>query len=386
MTRRPLILMLFLFAGVVAWALAEPTVAELEQNRRKLEAWRAHPEQLERLRRDLRAFMDLAAEQRDRIVRLDEGIHKEPAPTQARFEHVLKRYSDWLDRLPEKDRKAIQQAPDNAARLALIRSLRDEVWMSSRPKAQRDAWEKLQGDARADFVKRLRLEARQHHLDWLLASRFWHELESKQPMPCRVGDFSERVQKYVNEYLMWSLTDEEKQKLAAAEGRWPDYPQVLMEIAGRHPSALPPPDKALPRHLDQLPLPIRQKVSVEKKGGGKKSLLPKLAQFDNSPNFASKAVEVATKEGKFPFEFEFWACNYKSLQPPMANFVEKKLMPILDTKEKQTLAGSEGTWPFYPQTIQELSRKHNLTPPWHILPEPNKYKWDAYRPKENSKP
>ena len=63
----------------------------------------------------------------------------------------------------------------------------------------------------------------------------------------------------------------------------------------------------------------------------------------------------------------------------MKDFVTKQLIPKLDTKDRSDLLYYEGRWPYYPETIQELSKKHNLSPPWHILPESDKWKWDWYR-------
>jgi hypothetical protein len=174
------------------------------------------------------------------------------------------------------------------------------------------------------------------------------------------------------------LSTEEKEQLAKAEGHWPDFPLALVEIAGKHPSALPPP--RLPRHLADLPTPIQARVIDKKAVAKKKSMLAQLQKFDGREEFASKVVEVATKKGLgATFEFEFWASNYRALQAPMKKFVDTELKPVLDTQEKQALYNSENSWPFYPQTIQDLAQKHKLKPPWHILPEAERWKWEAYR-------
>jgi hypothetical protein len=70
----------------------------------------------------------------------------------------------------------------------------------------------------------------------------------------------------------------------------------------------------------------------------------------------------------------------------MKAFVKDQLKPVLDTKDQADLVSYEGKWPYYPQTIQELSRKHGLRPPWHILPEPEKWHWDRYRPERFQTP
>ena len=70
----------------------------------------------------------------------------------------------------------------------------------------------------------------------------------------------------------------------------------------------------------------------------------------------------------------------------MKEFVKDQLKPKLDTKELADLVSCEGKWPFYPQTIQELAKKHGLRPPWHILPEQDKWHWDRYRPERYQTP
>jgi hypothetical protein len=65
---------------------------------------------------------------------------------------------------------------------------------------------------------------------------------------------------------------------------------------------------------------------------------------------------------------------------PMKDFVANKLDPALkDPADKKRLKDNEGVWPDYPVAIQELSEKYSLQPPWHFLPEPEKWRWDNYR-------
>ena len=387
MRRRRYFLLILLFAGTALWAVAQPTPEELE-NRGKLEAIRKNPEQLAGLRENLKLFLALPEKRQEKIRQLDHDLHELPAARKDRYSATLDRYADWLDQLRQQDPaayRAIKDAPDPAARLALIKERRDREWVQTQPKAQRDQWEKLPAEARADFVLKLRQEERHKHQQWVIAQRFWKELETKKELPCRLSDFSDKVKNYVKDFLLPKLTEAELKQLSGAEGRWPDYPVALVEIAGKRPSALPPSrPEELPRKFAELPEPIRRHL-IEKKGGkdlAKPKILKQYTQFDGSPNFSSKAVEIAFKDGKVPFESEYLACNFKSLLKPMREFVDSKLVPALekDPADKRKFADNEGKWPDYPLTIQELSQKYNLQPPWHFLPEPEKWKWDNYRP------
>jgi hypothetical protein len=57
--------------------------------------------------------------------------------------------------------------------------------------------------------------------------------------PCRPGEFTLAVQQFIAEELLPRLTPEEKDRLEKAEGKWPDYPDALMELAQKHQLAIP---------------------------------------------------------------------------------------------------------------------------------------------------
>jgi hypothetical protein len=262
----------------------------------------------------------------------------------------------------------------------------DREWMELQPKAQREKWEKLRGRAAAEFVAKLRQEEQHKHEQWLIAKRFWKELDNKQYLPSRLADFSDKgkksdkVKRYVDDYLMPILSPQEKKQLADAEGRWPDFPQTLVELASKQPSALWR-VKDPPRKFADLPEPVRKRLVEKKDKTGiafQKKLWNEIKRYEG-PSFASKVVEIARRENKLPFNHEFWASDDKSLLAPMKDFVENKLHPTLDQAEKRKLADSTGYWPEYPLMIQELSQKYSLSPPWLILPDTVRWKWDDYR-------
>jgi hypothetical protein len=375
--RMPILWSIILIAAAATWAASEPTKDQLALQRHQLEDKRKNPEIMTRLRKNLAAFDALDEANKARIIKLDEQLRQEPVKAQTRVWNVLERYVDWLERLPEEDRQKVIKTTDPARRLAVIHALRDQEWMRFQPKPFREIWTNLEGPDRAKYVKEKRNEELRRHHQWQLAARFWTDLEGKKPLPGRLSDYSEKVQHYVKDYLMVLITEEEKQQLARAEGHWPEYPQTLVAIASRYPSALPPP--RLPMQPDKLPAPVLARVTEKKGGSGKSKLIVSLRKAENREEFASMVVLHGTKKGNQPFEFEFWACNHHSLLAPMKDFVDKTLKPVLNNTEKKALFDSEGTWPYYPETIKELSEKHHLRPPWHILPEADKWKWDRYR-------
>jgi hypothetical protein len=376
---------ILLFAATAWWVAAHPTADELAQNRRAVDALRKNADQMARLRDNLNHFLALPEKKQNSLVQLDHDLHDWPVAKKERYLAVLERYADWLEQLRQQDpakHKQIMDAPNAESRLVLIRERRDHEWMQSQPRAQREEWARKAADERGAYVAQLRQDERTRHQQWVVAQRFWKELETKKDLPCRLSDFSDKVKNYVKDYLLPKMSEAEKQRLSGAEGRWPDYPLALVEAAAKRPSALPLLAER-PRTFAELPEPIRKHL-IEKKAGkdvAKAKVLKQYTFFNDSSNFASKVVEVAKENGKLPFEHEYLACTIQSLQKPMREFVKNKLEPAIKDQpaDNSKFSASEGKWPDYPQVIQELSQKHNLQPPWHILPEPEKWKWDNYR-------
>jgi hypothetical protein len=382
--RRYFLALIAAFAGTSLWAAAQSPRELMEENRARLVELRKSPEQLARLNENLKAFLDLPEGRQAAITKLERELSEFPAKKRDRLLSSLERYVDWLEQLRKKDPatyRAIKEAPTAAARLALIKDRRDREWMEQQPKKYRDEWEKLTGAARAEFVVTRRAAERHKHEQWLIARRFWKELESGKTMPSRLADFAdgktEKVKRYVEEYLLPNITADEKKQLERAEGHWPDYPQTLVAVARKYPSALPPKP---PRKFADLPVPVQHRLTDKKKGDLINKKLQNEIKGWEGPLFASKIVSYSLRDGKQPFAFEYLAANDKALSPPMKDFVEHKLIPALkDQAEKRKLTDSLGKWPEYPETIQELAKKHSLSPPWHILPDEKIWKWDNYR-------
>jgi hypothetical protein len=407
MRRHRFWLLMVLFGCTSLWSMAQPSGDELRQLRERYEAYRKQPERLAQLRENFLAYQQLPEDRQKAVRKLDEEMHKLAEKKQTRFWGVLERYADWLDKLKKNNPKAYQRiksAPDAATRLALIKTERDGEWMQTQPKSLQTQWTKLGNDARAEFVANLRNDERQKHLQWQIAARFWVELEKKQFLPSRLSDFAHRIKfkdlkakekdgkfkeketnkvhDYVTNYLMKYLTEDEKKQLEAAEGRWPDYPLTLVELARKRPSALPPirdNEEYLPRFFRDLPQPIQDRIEAKKGGGAKTKMLKDLKTYENSPGYAGKVVEFGTNNGNIPFDHEFWPSHFKGLSKPMQSFVTLELIPKLSTKDKKDLEDHSGRWPYYPKKIQELAKKHHLHPPWHILPEADVWHWDRYR-------
>jgi hypothetical protein len=215
-------------------------------------------------------------------------------------------------------------------------------------------------------------------------------------LPVRLADFSykpkgkikdapdiNQVKEYVEHYLLPVLTDTEKKRFAEVEEKWPEYPITLVALASKHPTALPPPSP--PRSVAELPKPVRErmdkKIAATK---AEKKAYKELKSFEG-PNFASKFAEFALRSN-LQLGNEYLVSNFTALTLPMKNFINDELMPAMKDRDadQRKLTDSMGKWPEYPKTIQELASKYGLRPPWHILPDDDKFHWDRYRPRKRS--
>jgi hypothetical protein len=380
---------LFVVGAVLALApgaLPEPSPAELDANRRRFELLREQPEKLRALRTDAQAFFALPEARQKAIAEIEQGLRQQPPALRQRLTQVLDRYNDWLADLDDATRQKIAAADDNTRR-DLIRELREQQWLKDQPRAVQETLQKLSSDEYRKRVAELKRQERQDKIEWLMASKFWNELETKQRLPVRIEDLPQTAREpardYVKDYLLQFLTPGEKDRLEAAKGQWPLFPMTLIELADKHPAALPGPHG--PKSFAELPTEVQKKCMLAAPKFLKKETVPAsyLAKLfarevkeGQWPQFGMQLAAAASQRG-IVFDHEFLAYKKDCLEPRMQDFVVKTLQPLLDGDEKIRLAESIGKWPDYPQAIQDLATAHGLTPPWFTFPRPEY--WHNYR-------
>src|SRR5205807_1635995 len=121
-----------LLVGLPLLALADGG-DDLERNRKMLEKARSDPQHYARLIQELQAFLALPEERQKELRKLDRDLHDEDSATYARLQRVLERYSNWLLRLPETERKQLESTTDLKERLRLIKEIRQRQWISRLP-------------------------------------------------------------------------------------------------------------------------------------------------------------------------------------------------------------------------------------------------------------
>jgi hypothetical protein len=368
-----------------------------------------------RLRQQAAAFLALPTDRREQLLRLDRDLHALKPADREHLTGVMRRYADWLAGLPEAERRRVQETRDRAARLALVRHLREQEWLRAQPKKTQERLEKLRKarglaaltrilgqfasprnvaplagaaallaprpEPTVDLIAKLKQDERQRRLDWHIAARHWGNLVEHPPkdgMPNRASHFGKDVDDYVKKYLIHLVSEEEWKRLKAAEGTWPQYPYLLVELADQHPLALPG-----PRHIDtvaKLPADVHARLALGFKGTAKKAevlLHNRLKKFERSPDFGTAVAELANQKN-LTLPVELFPTRPEQLSPQTRTFVNDKLKPLLTRDELADLKGKENRWPDYPRKIQELADRHHLRPPWLTLPG-ERERWDPYR-------
>jgi hypothetical protein len=375
------------FAALPLATLSQLPARDAEQDSRQLrELKRKSPEEYARLLQEARVFLARSQDDRDRLVKLDHDLEQLPAGTAEHLREVLRRYAEWLERLPEADRQAIRAAPDRVQRLRQIREVKEAQWLRALPLAVRDRLRELRGKEWTAEIARLRQEEQERRRDWQVALHSWKYLGLKEhwpaarPAPTRWSELDAADQAFLQEYLRPRLTAAEWAQLEKTQGPWPRFARTLVETADRHPPALR--GARGPSHVKELPREVLTRLSKAfraKFGKGKKNgLWANLAPVDRRwPAFAVKVSEVA-RLLDVSLPHELWPSRRKDLSWGVQDFLARKLAPALDPIERGLLKQAEGSWPRYPQTIQELAQKHSLSVPWQTLPG-SRTRWDCYR-------
>jgi hypothetical protein len=193
-------------------------------------------------------------------------------------------------------------------------------------------------------------------------------------------DFPAEVQSFVKKSLLPVLGEEEKRRLQTAEGRWPLYARVLVQLADRHPVQLPPgaTDTFGPLYPNQLPKDLRDRLLGRRLEQANRTLLHQAE--GKWPDYALAVVTLA-REKKLVVPPSFFAgcpCRPQEFNPAVQNFLEKELFPLLSPAEQDMLGELEGQWPDYPRAVMELGRQQNLTVPGTQLPGPADF-WEQVR-------
>jgi hypothetical protein len=358
-----------LAAVAPALALSDAITNEREENRRLLENYRTtDPEKYAQLLRGLQVFQSLPTEVQDQIRKLDRDLRKEDSATREHLLNVLRRYDAWLQSLSEAERNSINLTQNPKERMQIIKKIRERQWLERLPAADRKKILDAPEPQRARLIHNLRQAELQRRQDWQITLRFWKEIVNHESLPVRMEEFSAEVKAFYDRVLYPLLTDDERQRVKNTEGKWPSYPRTLVELADKHPIAIPGPTG-----------PVRRKaLSVEAKKLKKHTDRINAAE-GKWPEFGIALLEIEKDLKKVHLLSKDYQPSHPSdFSEPIQKFIKEKLLPALDAKEKERLKNAEGKWPNYPEILLELARKNDLQVPEMALPG-SRESWDRYR-------
>jgi hypothetical protein len=337
-----------------------------------LDQYRADPDHVARLQRDLRTFLSLPLERQAHLRQFDRDLHELESDEQRRLWGVLERYTAWYERLSERDQQRLDAASDRAERLRVVAELRDREFVQRLPRADREALGELDGAKRAERIATLRKEERRRRQEWLA----WGTGQGgkgdgpnpKGPRPAKLSDFPKDVQEFVEHKLRPMLADDEKTQLDKAEGKWPQLARTIQELSDRHP-VLPPLHGKEVKTFGDLPPRLREAFHSDK--------FPKLAKhadklkkFEGSwPRFALEVTMVLRQE-KAQFIPPLGASRADEFPAEVSNFITGELKPKLQPDEIDRLRDAEQRWPDYPKLLLDLAKRHELLIPGMSLPGP----------------
>jgi hypothetical protein len=345
---------------------------EADQNQRLLEKWREDPAHYSWLKQGLQAFLSLPAERQEQMRVLDRALRDEDSATSVRLMRVMERYSEWLQRLPEADRKRVEAAPNAKQRLQIVKELREREWIDRLPLTTRQELEKLTPDARRTRIAEIKKAELAFNNSWRTASRQWDELITQRPPDAILKQFEPEIRALVTQHLLPLLNAEEKKRLQDSRDKYPLFLETMVELTDKHLVRLPGPAKG-PTRFSELPAKVREQVPELR------TKTPPVMRNvrERWPDYCI-AVNNYANNHKTKLNPQLGPCRPSEFSPEIKEFIAKKLLPVLDPDEKNRLTTAEGRWPAYPRVLADVAFRHQFRVPGTGLPGPSRL-WDPYR-------
>lgn len=337
------------------------------------------------LRRQWNLFLSFSPTKQQRIRELDEQLYAFPDEKTQHYRKVMENYLTWLDRLPEVDRKKLNEpsmVPED--KLREIRQIRLREWIATLPESYRKKWDEARNDydERSKLLELWKAEQEAREEEWQLAQR--HLSEAGRENLTRLfehPEVKEKLEPYLRN-LDKFVNPLERPLLASARanlanGSLFEAGRLIYFVAERNP-LIPGPDHA-PRSFESLPANVKA-LLPDLKDKPNKAFREATARSNNRwPDYA-KAVTKYMQDQKLKLPQPLGPAKLAEMPEGVRTFVEKKLQPELAKSEKgrkewKQLQDLEGTWPDYPEKLMEVARRWKMTVPGWSLPAQEL--WDA---------
>ncbi|HKB06528.1 MAG TPA: hypothetical protein VKD90_30310 [Gemmataceae bacterium] len=311
----------------------------------------------------------------------------------ARLTRVMQTYNAWLAKLSDADRKRVLDAPNGAARLEVVRELREREWVESLPRPYKEEYAKAEGDARRQKVQEWRAEEAERREEWAVAQRTWGEFSPGKVPAVFAGEGRAQVDLYVAN-LKPNLSEPERKaiddaKAAADEfGNYFWYAFEVARLSHLHPIL---PGRVGPKDFASLDDAVKDHLvkndpqHFKRKGNQIVFLGDERKELRRSqgrwPEFALELADYCQKN-KLTLPTPLGDCRKSDMPPEVAAAVEKLERELKRTDqgkaELKALDEAQGKWPEYPRMIIDLARKHKQSIPGWTLPGQQQM-WDRLR-------
>ena len=332
-------------------------------------------------------FKSFTPARQQQLRELDQQFHDLPPADRDHLGRVLEGYAVWVDRLADGDRRDLLIAPSPAARLDVVRTLREKTWRESLPAKTRDRL-KHTADAqeRTDIAGALRFSERTTAEEWAIARRQWDTLHGpdRKPWPFSDPSLAAQVDEYVKAVLKvdlarpeppkelpasWRVTRDEYLELksrhdaALKDASWFWYGLYVYRLAAAHPYLPEPGEKPMITDQPQLP----QALLKDLRSKGVLQQLDRRTARGKWPEYAVEVAGAAQRVGVTLRE-ELGPCKPGDFKPAVNAFLADNVFPKLTPAEKDALKKLEGRFPDYPRQVVELAARHDESIPGVMLP------------------
>jgi hypothetical protein len=330
-------------------------------------------------------FRELPSDQQERIRTLDRQINaQEPAKRDRSF-RLLETYAAWLQRLPDADRKDVLSAATHEKRLEAVREVQRKQWIAGLPAAQRQQFNDVPAEVKADLIKKWKAEEEKNRDAWATARMRWEAVRTgRQPWPFA----DEKMRKEVLAYVIATYHPDEpnrsrltsfgpdggdagrmKEALERAEkGEWPLLGKAVYDFSKKY-EMLPEPRNGRPvieiADLSTWPAAVKH---FENRPNARRKVEPSVGKW---PEFALAVhAEIhSVKLGANLPSHQLGPCRPDELKDDV-----RKVLAELKKKSTETelngLKAVEGKWPEFPRELVRLARTHDLSVPGAMPPGP----------------
>ncbi|MFZ4611783.1 MAG: hypothetical protein ACOYNM_18355, partial [Gemmataceae bacterium] len=338
-----LLMLAFLITfGTPAGIFADARGEQEQKYQSILKKLKASPEHYNQLLENYKSFQALPKEKQKTLKDLDDAIYqlmksydsyqtlgkekqialkktagKSDSQEAGRLLEVFQKFGEWYDALDLTEKDSLAKASHPDGRIAEIKKILTNQWISRLPKSDSDALLKLEEPMRAIQILKMKKEEQ---------IRVAQSFDKKK----KGGLYLEDTQKFITQ-IKQQLSSEQLEKVAKLEGKKGPFVKMILDFAEDNPPL--PLNKMGVKYLSPKDLPTEVSAllkSLKQIGVYKPVELTKIEK--KWPAFARGVTEIIRRSDP-SFNYEFGACKFEDLPEDIRTVVENELFQMLQDDE-----------------------------------------------------